>query len=271
MVVDCANGATYRMAPDVFRELGANVMPIGVNPDGLNINLECGSTHPGALRAKVLEVGADLGVAFDGDGDRVIMVDHQGEIVDGDELLYIIAAARHARQTLSGGVVGTLMSNFGLELALRTLGIEFVRAAVGDRYVMEHLTAREWQLGGESSGHIVCLDRTTTGDGIVSALQVLEVMIRSGRSLADLKSGMSKLPQVMINVRLASRDTNPLEDEAIRSAVQAAEAELAGCGRVLLRSSGTEPLIRVMVEGESASQVKAIARGLADEVERRLA
>lgn len=265
VVVDCAHGATYKMAPDIFDELGAQVVSIGVKPDGLNINLGCGSTQPDALRSKVLESGADLGIAFDGDGDRVVMVDHKGELVDGDEILYIITAGRHRNGVLEGGVVGTLMSNYGLELALGSMDVEFVRANVGDRYVMEQLNQREWALGGESSGHILCLDKTTTGDGIVSALQVLEVMVTTGKSLADLKRGMSKLPQTMINVRLAEK-CDVSSEPRVMAAVGEVETKLHGRGRVLLRPSGTEPLIRVMVEGDQEAEVEMLARQLADVV-----
>lgn len=266
IVVDCANGATYRMAPDVLEELGAQVVAIGVKPDGLNINLDCGSTQPDALRSKVLEVGADLGIAFDGDGDRVIMVDHTGEIVDGDELLYVMCAGRHLRQQMVGGVVGTQMSNFGLELAMQEMGVPFVRAKVGDRFVMEQLVQRGWLLGGEGSGHLLCLDKTTTGDGIVSALQVLEVMVETGKSLAELKSSMRKLPQTMINVRLEER-RDVVAEPRIQDAVIDVESQLQGRGRVLLRPSGTEPLIRVMVEGDDPQEVHTLAQQLAAIVE----
>ncbi len=267
LVVDCANGATYHVAPDVFRELGAKVTTLGDQPDGLNINVDCGSTHPQALQAKVLELGADLGIALDGDGDRVLMVDHRGELVDGDELLYIIASTRHRQQPLPG-VVGTLMSNLGMELALREAGMDFFRAKVGDRYVMESLGQRGWSLGGESSGHLICLDCTTTGDGIISALQVLRALIEQGKSLHELKSGMRKLPQCLVNVRLSSR----LElgnEKAIQAAVAEAEKTLGSRGRVLLRPSGTEPLIRVMVEGEDADQVAGLAEQIAHVVRER--
>lgn len=262
IVVDCAHGATYHIAPSVFDELGATVTSLGVNPDGLNINKACGSTHPGALQQTVLEEGADLGVGLDGDGDRLIMVDHKGEIVDGDELLYIIACSRSEETGVAGTVVGTLMSNLGLELALQGHGIGFQRANVGDRYVMEKLLEGGWFLGGESSGHIICLDRTSTGDGIVAALQVLHAIRRSGKSLHELKSGMSKFPQVMENVRLKKK-TDISGSDVIQDAVRDVESELGNTGRVLLRPSGTEPLIRVMVEGEDASQVSALTRRLA--------
>lgn len=264
LVVDCANGATYHVAPSVFRELGATVHTIGANPDGLNINVDCGSTHPQALASAVVEQGADLGIAFDGDGDRLIMVDHEGEVVDGDELIYIIAA--HPREPMLPGVVGTLMSNLGMEHALKRLGIDFARAKVGDRYVMEELHKRGWTLGGESSGHIICLGCTTTGDGITSALQVLWAMVEQRKGLKELKSGMTKYPQRLINVRLKGGfDLDG--SEAVRHAVADVEQELADSGRVLLRPSGTEPLVRVMVEGEDAAQVERLAKQLAEVVE----
>ncbi|MDX1597549.1 MAG: phosphoglucosamine mutase [Marinobacter sp.] len=266
VVLDCAHGATYHVAPKVFRELGARVSVIGAAPDGLNINKEVGSTHLEALKRAVLEQEADLGVAFDGDGDRVLMVDRDGSEVDGDELLYIIASQRHAAGTLRGGVVGTLMTNLGVELALKELGIEFERAKVGDRYVMERLLQHDWLLGGEGSGHMVIRDCTSTGDGIVSALQVLLAVRRSGKSLAELRRGMTKLPQKMINVRVDQR-FDPLGREDIAVAVRKAEADLGDTGRVLLRASGTEPLIRVMTEGQNASEITRIAEELAVVVE----
>ncbi|MCR8916212.1 phosphoglucosamine mutase [Marinobacter panjinensis] len=266
IVLDCANGATYHVAPKVFRELGARISVVGGDPDGLNINLNVGSTHLDTLSKTVLEKKADLGIAFDGDGDRVLMVDRDGSEVDGDELLYVIATQRHAAGTLRGGVVGTLMTNLGVELALREQGIDFERAKVGDRYVMERLIDRGWLLGGEGSGHMVIRDCTSTGDGIVSALQVLLAISRAGGSLADLRHGMSKLPQKMINVRVDKR-FDPLGREDIVSAVAAAEARLGGGGRVLLRASGTEPLIRVMTEGQDESEIVKIAEELAVVVE----
>lgn len=269
IVLDCAHGATYSMGPAVFEELGAEIIPMGVQPDGFNINLNCGSTHPDALQKKVRELRADLGIAFDGDGDRVVMVDSQGEVVDGDELLYIIARGKHQAGELNGGVVGTLMSNYGLELALQQLNIGFARAKVGDRYVMELLGEKGWHLGGESSGHIVCLDKTTTGDGIVSALQVLAVMVALELSLAELRAGMEKLPQKMINVRLPDK-RDVMGNPSVQSAVQAVETRLAGRGRVLLRPSGTEPLIRVMVEGNDPEEVGQLCRQLAQSVEASL-
>ena len=269
VVVDGAHGATYHVGPAVFRELGATVDVIGVQPDGLNINKEVGSTHLDALRAEVVAREADLGIAFDGDGDRLMMVDQKGEVVDGDELIYITAAFRRARGELAGGVVGTVMSNLGMEKALSDLSIPFERAAVGDRYVNELLLKKGWQLGGESSGHMICRYVSTTGDGIVSALQVLRAVVETGRSLHDLKSDMTKYPQVMINVRLPEKvdvSVNPAVAEALR----AVEARLAGRGRVLLRPSGTEPLIRVMVEGEEYQEVADSCRELADVVEAQL-
>lgn len=266
IVLDCAHGATYHVAPKVFRELGANVSVIGGEPDGLNINLNVGSTELGALKQAVVSRGADLGIAFDGDGDRVLMVDRDGSEVDGDELLYVIACQRFAEGRLKGGVVGTLMTNLGVELALREQGIEFERAKVGDRYVMERLIANDWVLGGEGSGHMVIRDCTSTGDGIVSALQVLLAVYKSGKPLAELRRTMSKLPQTMVNVRVAER-FDPHSREDIASAVRKAEAELGEAGRVLLRASGTEPLIRVMTEGQDAETIDRIANELAVVVE----
>jgi phosphoglucosamine mutase len=265
LVVDCANGATYQVAPSVFHELGAEVIAIGIEPDGLNINRDCGSTRPDRLQKMVLEHNADAGIALDGDGDRVIMADNKGELVDGDELLFIIAVSRKQQGALQGSVVGTLMSNLGLEHALGSHDIAFVRANVGDRYVLEMMRQTGGMLGGESSGHIICLDRTTTGDGIVSALQVLAVMAQSGKSLHELKHGMSKYPQHMINVPVSSTvdlDATPAVQEAVRSV----EQRLAGKGRVLLRPSGTEPVVRVMVEGEDEQQVIKEADQLASKV-----
>jgi phosphoglucosamine mutase len=265
LVVDCAHGATYHIAPMVFREIGAQVIKLGVEPDGLNINAGVGSTHPEALRRAVLEHQADAGIGLDGDGDRLIMVDHRGELVDGDELLYIIATSRHNAGMLKGAVVGTQMSNLGLEHALRDAGIELKRAAVGDRYILEMLLANGWVLGGESSGHIICLDRTTTGDGIVSALQVLAEMLKSGKSLHALKSGMHKYPQHMINVEVRGK-VDLAACTPVQDAVRAAERELADSGRVLLRPSGTEPVVRVMVEGRDADIVQRLTQKLADQV-----
>ncbi len=267
VVVDCAHGATYHIAPNVFRELGAHVTEIGVAPDGFNINEDVGSTSTEGLVQQVLEEGADFGVALDGDGDRVIMVDHTGEIVDGDELLLIIARCRKDAGRLEGGVVGTLMSNFGLEKALDGAGIPFVRAAVGDRYVLSELQSRGWNLGGESSGHILCLDLTSTGDGIVSALQVVAAMEDRSQNLHELKKMMDKYPQQMINVRCRQRDDiHGLEP--VSQAVRAIEEKLGDKGRVLLRPSGTEPVVRVMVEGEEQAVVNELARDLAEVVEK---
>ena len=269
IVVDCANGATYHIAPSVFRELGAEVIAIGCSPDGLNINDGVGSTAPEALAAKVLECKADLGVAFDGDGDRLVMVDNTGYIIDGDEILYIIARDALRNGRLKRGVVGTLMANMGLELALQTLGIPFARAKVGDRYVLEMMNEKGWRIGGENSGHIICLDQTTTGDGIVAALQVLTAICTAEMPLAKLRSGMNKFPQVLVNVRFAE-GKDPLAADAVQQEVAKVEQELAGRGRVLLRKSGTEPLIRVMVEGEHEQQVRDMAQRIAQQVESAL-
>lgn len=265
IVLDCAHGATYFVAPAIFRELGAEVIEIGVNPDGLNINKECGALHPKNMRAQVLEHRADLGIAFDGDGDRVMMMDANGDIMDGDEILFVIAKSQLVSGGISGGVVGTLMSNLGLEHALKTQGIAFERARVGDRYVLEKLQEKGWFIGGESSGHIISLKQATTGDGIIAALQVLQWMVDKGLTLAEARMGMQKYPQSMINVPIKSK-INPDEFPQIREAVEAVEAELAGKGRVLLRPSGTEPLIRVMVEGQEAGQVESLSQQIADVV-----
>jgi len=261
LVVDCAHGATYKIAPAVFQELGAQVIAIGCSPDGLNINEGFGATSPEALAERVVQEGADLGIALDGDGDRLVMVDHLGEVVDGDELLLIIALHQQAKGLLTGGVVGTLMSNLGLEVALKDRGIAFARAQVGDRYVVAKLLQEGWHLGGEGSGHILCLDQATTGDGVVSALQVLRAITDQGKTLADLKGAMTKFPQVMINV--PANSAKVMENNAVQSAVRDVDAVLGDKGRVLLRPSGTEPLIRVMVEGEDAQQVRRLAEQLA--------
>lgn len=265
VVVDCAHGATYHIAPNVFRELGAEVITIGCDPTGININEECGATDVRMLQKRVLEEGADVGLAFDGDGDRIIMVDHQGLKVDGDQILYIIAREALRQGQLRGGAVGTLMSNMGLEIALKQLGIPFARAKVGDRYVLEKLQEKGWRLGAENSGHIILLDKTTTGDGIVAGLQVLSAMVRNHMSLHDLCSGMKLLPQILVNVRFTGSH-DPLQTSEVQKVAKAVEEELAGKGRVLLRKSGTEPLIRVMVEGENEEQVTAMANRIADAV-----
>ena len=270
IVVDCAHGATYHVAPNVFRELGANVVTIGSEPNGLNINDQCGATAPKQLRMAVIEHQADLGIAIDGDGDRLIMVDGNGEVVDGDELLYIIGVDRQRKNKLRGGVVGTLMSNLGLEHALKRNDIDFKRAAVGDRYVLELLQQSNWVLGGESSGHIICLDRTSTGDAIVSALQVLAVLVEQGVNLREAKQGMSKYPQTLINVPIEQK-IDIEQSAGIKEAVNDAESQLADSGRVLLRPSGTEPLIRVMVEGVDAPQVRSLAEQIASVVSQECA
>ncbi len=263
IVVDCANGAAYNIAPLVFSELGANVIAVANEPDGFNINFECGSTHPAMLAAAVRTHGADLGVALDGDGDRVIMVDENGEIVDGDQLLYIIALARHRAGALRGGVAGTLMSNLGLERVLAERGIPFARAAVGDRYVLGLLAQQGWELGGETSGHILCLDKSSTGDGIIAALQVLAALKESDKTLGQLKAGMTVYPQTMINVRMQRR-FDVQTSAHVTGAVAEAERELGSHGRVVLRASGTEPVVRVMVEGRDPAQVESLTRRLAD-------
>ncbi|MCO8312430.1 phosphoglucosamine mutase [Pseudomonas mandelii] len=262
IVIDCAHGATYKVAPSVFRELGADVVVLSAHPNGLNINENCGSTHMEPLQAAVLAEHADLGIAFDGDGDRVQMVDHTGTVVDGDELLFIIARDLQDRGKLQGGVVGTLMSNLGLELALADLAIPFVRANVGDRYVISELLERDWQVGGENSGHIVCFSHTTTGDAIIAALQVLMALKRRVESLAQSRQALRKCPQVLINVRFGGGE-NPIEHPTVKEASDRVTQAMAGRGRVLLRKSGTEPLVRVMVEGEDETQVRGYAEELA--------
>jgi phosphoglucosamine mutase len=263
IVVDCSHGAAYHIAPNVFRELGADVIEIGVEPNGLNINLECGATRPELLRQRVLAEDADLGIALDGDGDRVVMVDHSGNILDGDELLFIIVKHKAARGLLKGGVVGTMMTNLGFEQALKSLGLEFIRVPVGDRYIMSELAKRQWHLGGEPSGHIVCMETTSTGDGIITALQVLAAMRSQNCSLADIRSGLTKYPQVLLNVNVSQKNYS-LEKPNIQQAVKTVEQELGGKGRVLLRRSGTEPVIRIMVEGEIEEHVKQLAEHLAN-------
>ena len=267
VVIDCAHGAGYKVAPRVLTDLGAEIIPIGCSPNGRNINLRCGSTAPELLQLTVSGVQADVGIALDGDGDRLVMVDHLGRLVDGDRLMYVIALDRHRQGELRGPVVGTVMSNLGLEHALRSEGIEFLRAAVGDRYVLELMKKQGSMLGGETSGHLLCLDRTTTGDGLVSALQVLAVMKRTGRSLAELAAGMPQFPQVMVNVRVRER-IDPRQSPAIQEHVGRVEQALGATGRVVLRASGTEPLIRVMVEGQDDQLVSRYANELAETVRR---
>jgi phosphoglucosamine mutase len=272
IVVDCANGATYRVAPAVLEELGAEVIAIGVDPDGLNINENCGSTYPEFVSQAVIEHSADVGIALDGDGDRVIMVDANGAVVNGDELLYIIATARQDRGLLQGGVVGTVMSNFGMELALKERQIPFERAPVGDRHVHKALIGNGWTLGGEASGHLLCLDKTSTGDGIISALQVLEIMVSKAKDLAELTTDIEKLPQVMINVPVSGDAAKDLAgSEIIDSAVRSVQDQLGDTGRVILRPSGTEPLIRVTLEGTDDIQVNQLAEELANVVRAELA
>ena len=264
IVLDCANGATYQVAPEVFRQLGAEIVVIGNKPDGLNINENVGTTHPKALQVAVVEHNADLGIAFDGDGDRVMMVDSAGNLLDGDELLYIIATSLHGKQALKGGVVGTLMTNLAMEQALARQGIPFERAQVGDRYVLAKLNEKKWKLGGENSGHILTLDMTSSGDAIIAALQVLQALILSELSLTELRMQLVLYPQVLINV--ATKSKLDLKLASIQHALKEAEAKLNGAGRVLLRASGTEPKIRVMVEGQDEILVQALAQDIADVV-----
>ncbi|MCQ4315033.1 phosphoglucosamine mutase [Stutzerimonas zhaodongensis] len=265
IVLDCAHGATYKVAPSVFRELGAEVVVIGAQPDGLNINAEVGSTHVAQLQKAVIDHGADLGIAFDGDGDRVMMVDHTGAQVDGDELLYIIATDLQDQDRLAGGVVGTLMSNLGLELALQARDIPFVRAKVGDRYVMAEMLERAWVLGGENSGHIVCAQHVSTGDAIIAALQVVLALRRRGQNLAHERMAWKKCPQILINVRF-SGSQDPISHPQVKAVCDSVSERMAGRGRVLLRKSGTEPLVRVMVEGDDEKQVRLYAEELANAV-----
>ncbi|HTY48324.1 MAG TPA: phosphoglucosamine mutase [Steroidobacteraceae bacterium] len=265
IVIDCANGAAYKVGPRLLADLGAEIVPVGCSPNGRNINDGCGSTAPGLLQLTVPGVRADLGLALDGDGDRLIMVDHLGRVVDGDQLLYVMARARAREGRLTGPVVGTVMSNFGLEQALAAEGIEFRRAPVGDRYVLALLRETGGVLGGEASGHILCLDQTTTGDALVCALEVLAVMKRSGRALAELAAGMEKFPQVLLNVRVAQR-FDPGSVAQIQDTVRSIEQRLAGAGRVVLRASGTEPVIRVMVEGRDEKATRSAAAELAEAV-----
>ena len=265
IVVDCANGATYHIAPNVLRELGAEVIEIGTDPNGLNINEKCGATDVTALQAKVVETKADVGLAYDGDGDRIMMVDHLGNKVDGDQILFIIAREALRSGQLKGGVVGTLMSNMSLEIALKMLGVPFLRANVGDRYVLEKMVENDWTLGGENSGHIIIADKNTTGDGIVASLAVLAAMAQHKLSLNELASAVKLFPQVLINVRFAGGD-NPLESDAVKSVAAGVEKRLEGKGRILLRKSGTEPLIRVMVECQDATLAQQCAEEIAEAV-----
>lgn len=260
VVVDCANGAGYSVAPRVMRELGANVIAINNTPDGININAECGSTHPESLQKAVLEHDADVGIALDGDGDRIVMVDETGKLVDGDGILYVLATQG---KTKAEGVVGTLMSNMGLELALKDADIHFTRAKVGDRYVMQDLEANGWILGGEPSGHILCLDKSRTGDAIIAGLQVLAVMQARERALSELVEGFEVLPQKLVNVRL-SQMQDPFKHEKLVAAFDKAQATLEGRGRLLIRQSGTEPMIRVMVESDDEIECDVMANDLAD-------
>lgn len=266
IVVDCANGATYHIAPNVFRELGAKVTEIGTEPNGLNINHECGATHLDALQKTVIKEKADLGIALDGDGDRIMMVTENGRAIDGDEILYMLAVTAQQQGQLQGGVVGTLMTNFALERELNKRNIPFVRAKVGDRYVIEELVKRDWYLGGENSGHLINRQHHTTGDGIIAGLQVLAAMYQEGKSLEQLSCDFKKMPQVLVNVRF-EKGQQPLESSAVKSVVKEVESALGDKGRVLLRKSGTEPLIRVMVEGEDEGNVRAYAQQIANEVE----
>ena len=267
IVVDCANGATYHIAPNVLRELGAEVIEIGTDPNGLNINEKCGATEVTALQAKVVETKADVGLAYDGDGDRIMMVDHLGNKVDGDQILFIIAREALRSGQLKGGVVGTLMSNMSLEIALKMLGVPFLRANVGDRYVLEKMVENDWTLGGENSGHIIIADKNTTGDGIVASLAVLAAMAQHKLSLNELASAVKLFPQVLINVRFAGGD-NPLESDAVKSVAADVEKRLEGKGRILLRKSGTEPLIRVMVECQDAELAQQCAEEIAEAVKK---
>ncbi len=265
IVVDASHGAAYKVAPRVMSDLGADVVPVGCSPNGRNINDGCGSTRPDLLKLTVTGVRAHVGLALDGDGDRVVMVDERGNLVDGDQLVYILARDRCESQSLRGPVVGTVMSNLGLELALRTLGVEFLRAKVGDRNVLALLKSKGGVLGGETSGHVICLDRTTTGDGLITALQVLSVMRRTGKALSELAAGMEQFPQVLLNVKVRE-PVDPTCDPAVRDALGQAEQELGQRGRVVLRASGTEPVIRIMVEGEDRQQVASLAGRLAESV-----
>lgn len=267
IVVDCAHGATYHIAPNVFSELGAEVITIGNKPDGFNINRDYGSTNPENLRKQVLKAEADIGIALDGDGDRAILVDAAGNIVNGDQVIYIIARDRHQKGLLHGGVVGTLMSNYGLEKAITQLGVPFLRTNVGDRYVLEALKEQDWKIGGEASGHVVCLDKTTTGDGIVAALQVLAIMVKHGKTLQELCEGITLLPQALVNFKTDQAPQLAMNAHVLK-AVEMLNVQLKGEGRVLLRPSGTEPLLRVMVEGADGDKVNQQAQELSDEIGR---
>ncbi|MBA2650723.1 MAG: phosphoglucosamine mutase [Tatlockia sp.] len=265
IAVDCANGATYHISPNVFSELGAEVIAMGNKPDGFNINRDCGSTAPDSLRKLVLHTGADLGVALDGDGDRLILIDQKGNIINGDHIIYIIAKERYQRGQLHGGVVGTFMSNYGLEKAIKKLNVQFMRTKVGDRYVIEALKEQDWKIGGESSGHVVCLDKTTTGDGIIAALQVLSCMIKQEKTLGELVEDIQLVPQTLINIKTENA-TSLAENTKVLEMVKDLSDLLEGEGRVLLRPSGTEPVLRVMVEGPDSQQVQAHAERLCDEI-----
>ena len=266
IVVDCAHGATYHIAPNVFSELGADVITIGNEPDGYNINQACGSTEPGMLRQHVINAGADVGVGLDGDGDRIIMVDAKGNLVNGDQLIFIIARDRQQRGLLNGGVVGTLMSNYGLEKAIATLGVSFIRTNVGDRYVLDALKSRDWKIGGEPSGHVLCLDKTTTGDGIVSALQVLICMIKQNKTIQELTAGMTLVPQTLLNIKTKQADVI-LKHPRVVDLVKQVTLSLKDQGRVLLRASGTEPLLRVMVEAYDSNKVSQSIEALREVID----
>lgn len=266
IAVDCANGATYHIAPNVFSELGAEVIAMGNKPDGFNINKDCGSTAPESLQNLVLHTGADLGIALDGDGDRIILVDQAGNIINGDQILYIIAKERHQRGQLHGGVVGTLMSNYGLEKAINNLDVQFLRTKVGDRYVMEALKEQDWKIGGESSGHIICLDKTTTGDGIIAGLQVLACMVKQEKSLQELVEDIQLLPQTLINIKTDNAESLA-KNSKVKGLVNNLSEKLQGEGRVLLRPSGTEPVLRVMVEGPDSQEVESHAQQLSEEIQ----
>ncbi len=265
IVVDCAHGATYHIAPNVFRELGAEVIEIGTAPNGTNINDGCGATSMDAISKAVVEHDADLGIALDGDGDRLMMVDHTGYVLDGDECVFVIASNDLKNGTIRGGVVGTLMSNMGLEIALADMGVPFARSKVGDRYVMEMLNKKGWKLGAENSGHVINLNHTSTGDGIIAALNVLTAICSGDKNLNELRQGMNKLPQILVNVRFTG-DNDPLTAQNVAAAVHSVNEKLSGRGRVLLRKSGTEPLIRVMVEGPELQEVTDLANEIADAV-----